>query len=82
MSKRLTKRNKVQTLVSIYDPLGFISLCLLIGKVIYRNVCDLKISWNKEIPTENQNQWLKWTRDLHNKIRFPKSISIKRKQIS
>ena len=55
--KRLTIRNILQTLPSIYDPLGFISPCLLTEKVIYRNVCDLKIPWDKKIPREIQNQW-------------------------
>ena len=34
------------------------------------------------IPRGNQNQWLNWTRDLHNKIKLPGSIPIKEKQIS
>ena len=55
--KRLTIRNILQTLPSIYDPLGFISPCLLTEKVIYRSVCDLKIPWDKKIPREIQNQW-------------------------
>ena len=49
--------------------------------MIYQNVCNLKIPWDKEIPRENQNQWLKWTRDLHDKIKLSRSIPIKGKQI-
>ena len=41
-SKRLTKRNILQALASIYDALGFTSLCLLTGKLICQNVCDSK----------------------------------------
>lgn len=52
-SKHLSKRNLLQTLASIYDPLRFISPCLLTGKVIYRNICDLKIPCGKEIPKGN-----------------------------
>ena len=40
-SKRLTRRNILQILPSINDPLGSISLCLLTGKVIYRNFCEI-----------------------------------------
>lgn len=47
----------------IYDSLGLIFL-FVNRKVIYRNVCDLKITWNKEIPRESQNQWLNWTRKI------------------
>ena len=45
-----------QLLASIYDPLGCISPYPLTGKMIYRNVCDLKIPWDREIPRENENQ--------------------------
>ena len=54
-SNRLTKRNILQTLASIFDPLGF---SLLIWKVIYQNVCDVKIPWDKEVSKESPNQWL------------------------
>lgn len=41
-----------------------------------------KIPWNKEIPRENENQWLKWTRVLLDKIKLHRSLTIKGKQIS
>ena len=40
VNKNATKRNILTTLASIYDPLGFVSRCLLSGKMIYRNLCD------------------------------------------
>ena len=45
----------LQTLASTYDPLGFISPCLLTGIVIYQNVSDLTNARDKEILRENQN---------------------------
>ena len=50
--------------------------------MIYRNICDLKIPWDKQIPSENLNQWLKWRRGLHDKIKLPRSIPINGKQTS
>ena len=52
-SKHLTKRNILQTLASINDPLGFISPCLLTGKVTYWNVCGSKTPCDQEILREN-----------------------------
>ena len=40
-SQRLTKRNILKSLASICDP--FISPVLLIGKILFRNLCDLRI---------------------------------------
>ena len=56
-SQRLTKRNIPKTLASIYDPLGFISPVLLIGKILFRNLHDLRIPWDNEIPQKIENKW-------------------------
>ena len=76
-SQCLTKRNILKTLASIYDPLGFISHVLLIGKILFRNVCDLRIRWDNEIPQEIENKWVKWVNSLNIKIEIPRSISIR-----
>ena len=47
-NKNAIKRNILSTLASIYDPLGFVSLCSLLGKIIYRNLCDLKFHGTKK----------------------------------
>ena len=35
VNKDATKRNILNTLAAIYDPLGFVSPCLLLGKILY-----------------------------------------------
>ena len=64
-SQRLIKRNILKTLASIYDPLGLISPVLLIGKILFRNLCDLRIPWDNEIPQEIENKWVKWVNGLN-----------------
>jgi hypothetical protein len=39
-------------MASVYDPLGIASPSLLIAKQLYRNICDLKIAWDKELPND------------------------------
>ena len=56
VKKNATKQNILSTLASICDPLGFVSLFLLVGKIIYRNLCDLKFSWDEEILIDVQTQ--------------------------
>ena len=53
------KQNILITLLSIYDPLGFVLPCLLLSKITYRNLCDLNVPWDKEIHIDIQTQWLK-----------------------
>ena len=59
-SQCLTKRNILKTLASIYDPLGFKSPVLLISKILFHNLCDLRIPWDNEIYQEIENKWVKW----------------------
>ena len=81
-SLRLTKRNVLKTLASIFDPLGFISPVLLVGKILYRNLCDLKIPWDKEIPKEIENKWVKWVESLNIKVEIPRTITSVREKLS
>ena len=48
--KLITKRNVLTYIASIYDQLGLISTSHIIGKVIYRELCDKKRSWDTESP--------------------------------
>ena len=43
-------------------------------------MCDLKVSWDKDIPIDIQTQWLKWITGLKSEIKIPRSISIKNKK--
>ena len=80
-SHRLTKRNILKTLASIYDPLGFISPVLLIGKILFRNLYDLRMPWDNEIPQEIENKSVKWVNGLNIKIEIPRSISTRETNI-
>ena len=63
-------------MASIYDPLGFVPPYLLLGKIIYRNLCNLKVPWYKEISIDIQTQWLKWITGLKAEIKIPNSNPI------
>ena len=43
------ERNVLSDIACIYDPLGFISASHVIGKLIYRDLRDLKIPWDEKI---------------------------------
>ena len=48
--KLITKRNALSYIESIYDLLDLIPPSHIIGKVIYRELCDKKLPWDTEIP--------------------------------
>ena len=47
--REITKRNVLSYIASIYNTLGLISAIHIIGKLIYCELRDLKISWDVEI---------------------------------
>ena len=56
VNKNRTKLNILSTLAAFYDPFGFVSPCLVLGKIIERNLCDLKVPWDREISIDIQTQ--------------------------
>ena len=68
------KRDIVRKLASIYDPLGFISPVHLMGKIIYRMICEKKLARYSTIPSDIIKVWDKWESNLIQKIEIPRSI--------
>jgi hypothetical protein len=67
-----TKRGLLATLAEIYDPLGLVSPVTLQGKLIFRDVCDSKVSWDADLPQKLQRRWNKFVDSL------PRSLSTTR----
>ena len=76
-----TKRGILVFLASIYDPLGIISPCTLIGKVLYRDACDSKLDWDDELPEKLRARFSEWIKRLPQVFTIPRSIPIFRETI-
>ena len=70
-----TKRGVLSKLASIYDPLGLVSPLTLQGKLLYRAICDQKLAWDKQLPTELKRAWKKWERRLPQQVNVPRSLA-------
>ena len=46
----LTKREVLANLAKVYDPLGLVSPAMLEGKLIYRDICYQKLTWDAPLP--------------------------------
>ena len=71
--KRPTKRNILSELASVYNPIDLISSSHLIGKILYREVCELKIPWDEVVPLPIKQKWDKWKLDIETKVEIPRS---------
>ena len=70
----ITKRNVLKTVSSIYDPLGLLSPAVVSLKMLFQEVCTHKIAWDKPLPTDFVNKWI---RTLERLVGF-KPVSINR----
>lgn len=69
-----TKREILRFLASVYDPLGIVSPVTLLGKFIFREVCDQNLPWDEKISDNLGQQWLKFLKYLPEKVQFARSI--------
>ena len=69
-----TKRGVLSKLAKIYDPLGLVSPLTLEGKLIYRDVCDMKTPWDANLNENHLQRWRKWERSLPAEEQVPRSI--------
>ena len=69
-----TKREVLSNIAKIYDPLGVVSPMSLVGKMLYREICDRKIPWDKQLPSDLIAKWLVWQNELPDKVEFPRSL--------
>jgi hypothetical protein len=76
-----TKRGLLGTLARIYDPLGLASPITLNGKLLYRDVCSIQKSWDKQIPHPLLNRWLSWEESLPDHVTVPRSLVKNREEI-
>ena len=69
-----TKRVVLRTIAKIYDPLGIVSPVVLIAKIIFRELCDRKISWDQPLPSDLEKRWQVWLKNLPSERKVPRAI--------
>lgn len=67
----------LSTVPSVYDPLGFVTPFILIGKQIIQALCKDKVNWDNDLPEHILPQWELWLRDLPKlaALKIPRSYS-------
>ena len=63
--KPLTRRGVLETISSIYDPLGFVAPVLLAGKRILQTLCKDNADWDDPLPETLKAEWERWRADIH-----------------
>ena len=62
--KPATRRGILSVVSSIYDPLGFVSPCILPAKGILQDLCLKGLGWDDQIPELSKQKWAAWLKEL------------------
>ena len=77
---KITKRNILSFVHSIYDLLGLASPVTILGKVIFSKTCLQKLRWDQQVPEDIAQDWIKYVHQLkrYPVITFPRYIMTNR----
>ena len=59
-----TKRGVISDIAKTFDVLGWIAPSIILMKVLYQRLWELRIAWNEEIPATYLNQHVEWREQL------------------
>ena len=76
-----TKRGILGKIARIYDPLGLVSPVTLEGKLLYRDACEAKVSWDAQLPIKLTQDWSRWEQRLPQICTVPRSLATHREEI-
>lgn len=55
-----TKREVLKVVMSLFDPLGFVSFFLVHGKMLMQDIWASGINWDEKIGEQLQTRWRQW----------------------
>ena len=55
----ITKRNILSDINGIFDVLGLVSPVVIVGKLIYSEICNMKLRWDEKVPEKIERKYLK-----------------------
>lgn len=61
-----TKRQMLKLIMSVFDPLGFLTHFLTLPKIVMQDVWRSNINWDEKIMEEQFVIWLDWLKELPN----------------
>ncbi|XP_011858580.1 PREDICTED: uncharacterized protein LOC105556118, partial [Vollenhovia emeryi] len=73
---KVTKRQILMETAQIFDPLGLLSPCIVVAKVLLQQLWLQKLAWDESLPLELHNKWMSFRRQsqLLNQIKVSRYI--------
>lgn len=78
-TKEWTKRKILSEISKLFDPLGFLSPCIITAKIFMQQLWLLQVGWDDELPDEVTNKWLSIYDQFVNScdVKIPRWIGLK-----
>ncbi|XP_013402959.1 uncharacterized protein LOC106168462 [Lingula anatina] len=75
--KPKTKRGVLSALSTIFDPMGYVSPCVLKARLLFQQLCRLNKGWDEGLTARLENQWSDWLSQLQylNTFRIPRCLN-------
>ena len=86
MITKLSKRSTISFVSKLFDPLGYVEPISVKAKIMLQDLWKQYLSWDEDVPSEHEDQWLNWISDISNltSIEIPKPYfltSISKRQL-
>lgn len=77
-----TKRSALSDIAKIFDPLGWISPCVILAKILIQDIWLAKIEWDDPLPSQILDRWVELRDQLEDisDISIPRWIETKKSQ--
>jgi len=74
---RITIRNVLSTIATIFDPLGIIGPVVIQAKLIMQSLWQLRLDWDEPLPETYANDWINFNANLQhvNQLKIPSKIA-------
>lgn len=72
----ITKRTILSDIAQIFDPLGLLSPCIIIAKIILQKLWSYKLTWDETLPCELHSKWQNLRLQLSNlnQLQIPRRV--------
>nr|CAH7760091.1 unnamed protein product [Callosobruchus chinensis] len=75
-TKNITKRSILSDIAQIFDPLGLLGPCIVIGKILLQRLWSLKLNWDESLPSSLDTRWRRFRQELplFNILKVPRHV--------
>ena len=77
-----SKREVLKNLAKVYDPLGLATPLTLQGKLIYREICNLKVPWDAQLSKQLVKKVGSWEQSLPTGVTMPRPVAHYREPVA